>query len=1352
MRKRTHRNPDVHTEWLSQVDVDGPFLAYPVLKDMWPSGVDRLGDSDDRLLIFKQSFVHWQRAFDSYVEQPKTPESKAAYDAVRRAWIDVVLDDLAEWADLRADAGTAADVTVRSPGEQIAVTAAGMLQGRDAAPAALLLICEPTSGLREAGLDGWAANDIDRLAMLLRKARVEVGIVTDGQWWALVWAKEGKPTGSGMVNALTWAEEPLLRDAFLTLINQRRFRAADTEQRLPRLFERSELEAEEITEALGTQVRRSVELLVQAFSEARLAAAKTGDSDPLTEKPDDVYQAAVTVMMRIVFLLFAEERDMLPTEQLYWDSYAIKNLLDDLRSQAVGGEEHLDETYDAWHRLLAVSQALHGGVNYDEMRMPAYGGSLLDPDRFPWLHATDDRGLRLKVSDRVMLHVLESVQTVVAKSERRRISFREIDVEQIGYIYEGLLGYSCADVTDDIILGLVGKDGAEPEIPLAAINDLYDDHGGDHKKFAAALVAWVKDHQPAAASKSAAALTKLIDKDPTGDEHAELVRLLTPVAGGDTELLESLVSWGNLIRRDLRNIPLVVPVGGLVVVETPSRKNAGAHYTPRSLAEEVVLHTLQPLVYEPGPLQTDDESEWRLKSAAAILDLKVADIAAGSGAFLVAAARYLSERLVEAWIAEEMVDESGSADAEELRRRALRDVIARCLYGADINPMAIEMCKLSLWLVSMDKTKPFSFVDDKVFCGNSLLGLTSLDQLRYLHIHPQPSTMQQQILLDIDAKIATATQLRNQLASPVVERDPMRSTRAKKRLVEQFRGATEDLRLIADCVIAAGLPLGGKRGRQLDDAFKTLAWQLQQAFPADGSAGDPTPLLDRIASGLTPTVDTDYERWTPLHWIIEAPDVLIDHGGFDAIVGNPPFLGAKKLSNAVGADIRAWLVNALAGGQAGNADQVAYFLLRNLAVLRDSGCVGLVVTDTAAQGDTREVGLDQVVNAGAAIYRAVRSIPWPTKSAGIDVAKVWMTTLPGRDMVGPSILDGLAVGGISSLLESKRRTVGDPIALRSGGLKAFVGANPNGIGFLMDRANAETLLRDDPSLARVLRPYLSGEDLVTAPDSTASRFIVDTFGLSLTEVRRYPKLYEHLMTHLYPHRQTLVKKPKLQERWWEFEAPARALREAIEDRQVAQVVALARVSKHLQPAMVSADQVFMEKVVVFVGDTPFSVFAAVASTPHFLWGATNSATMGTRIAYKPSDAAATFVGPRPTERMLDAVAAIWDARRALAAQGMGLTNMYNQFHDARSSSNSIGDLRDAHLELDSAVLESYGWSDLIATYEFGEFRGMDVLTFPAITRGEVLDRLLEANHARARAEGQVVPSQQPSQGQDTLSA
>ncbi|MGV6991239.1 Eco57I restriction-modification methylase domain-containing protein [Gordonia amicalis] len=1324
MKKTNSRKQDFHLDWLSQVDIDGPFLALPVLRDMWKDGVDRLGDTDDRLLTFKQAFARWQRALDRFASEPRTPESKAAYAEVKGAWIDTILNQIAEWDGLRANV----DVSVQSPGEQVTVAASGGLAGRDGGVAALLLVCEPTAGgLRETGLDGWPANEVDRLAMLLRKAGVEVGIVTDGQWWALVSAKDGKPTGSGVFNALTWAEEPLLRDAFFTLVNQRRFRAQNVEHRLTRLFERSELEAETVTERLGTQVRRSVELLVQAFSEERLKAGRNGDPDPLTENPADVYQAAVTVMMRIVFLLFAEERDMLPTEQLYWDSYAIKDLLTDLQSQAVGGEEHLDETFDAWHRLLAVSKALHGGVNYDEMRMPAYGGSLLDPERFPWLHAVDEHGLRLRVSDRVMMHVLESVQTVVTGGERRRISFREIDVEQIGYIYEGLLGYSCAEVIDDIVLGLVGKDGEEPEIPLGTLNELREEYEGDPKKVATALVAWAKESQPAATSKTVAALAKLISKEPTAGERAELVRLLTPVAGGDTDLLETLVEWGNVIRRDLRNIPLVFPIGGLVVLETPSRKNAGAHYTPRSLAEEVVLHALQPLVYEPGPLQTNNDKNWKLKSAAEILDLKVADIAAGSGAFLVAAARYLAERVVEAWTCEDLLSDSDLADPDEVKRRALREVIARCLYGADINPMAVEMCKLSLWLISMDRTKPFSFVDDKIFCGNSLLGLTDLDQLRYLHVYPEPTKMHQQLLVNIDDQIEEATRLRHELANPVEEHNPMRSSQAKRRLLKEVRKATENLRLIANGVVAAGLPLGGRPGRQLDNAFISLSWQVQEAFPADGSLGRADSLNARIQNGLTPTVATDYERWVPLHWVVEAPDVILENKGFDAVIGNPPFLGAKKLSNAVGIEMRTWLVNTVAHHVNGNADQVAYFLLRNCSLLRPGGCAGLVVTDTAAQGDTREVGLNQLIDIEMPIFRAVRSTPWPTGSTGIDIAKLWITRTHQDQLHAQRWLDGRPVKSISSLLEPERRATGDPKQLKRTGLRAFVGANPNGLGFLMERAAAEQLLRRKASLSRVLRPYLCGEDLVSTPNSSATRFIVDTFGMRIDSLREHPELYDHLLANLWPYRQTLTKKPKLQERWWEFERPARALRDAISRQAATEVVALARISKHLQPTLVSADQVFMEKVVVFVGEAPLSVFAALSSTPHFLWGATNSATMGTRIAYKPSDAAETFVPPTTTQRMLRAAQLVLDARYPLSAGGLGLTKMYNLFHDITCEDDSVGALRRAHVELDAAVLEAYGWADLDPAHEFGEFRGMKVLTLPPAVRSEILDRLLELN-------------------------
>ncbi|AFR49095.1 Eco57I restriction-modification methylase domain-containing protein [Gordonia sp. KTR9] len=1349
MKKTSSRKQDFHSDWLSQVDIEGPFLALPVLKDIWKDGVDRLGDADDRLLTYKQAFTRWQRALDKFAAEPRTPESKSAYAEVNHAWIYTVLDQLAEWDELRTDV----DVSVQSPGEQVTVTATAGLEGRDGQAAALLLICEPTpGGLRETGLDGWPATEVDRLAMLLRKANVEVGIVTDGQWWALVSARDEKPTGSGMFNALTWAEEPLLRDAFFTLINQRRFCTLDTEQRLTKLFERSELEAEAITEALGTQVRRSVELLVQAFSEARLKAAKGGDPDPLTEKPDDVYQAAVTVMMRIVFLLFAEERDMLPTEQLYWESYAIKDLLAGLQAQAAGGEEQLDETYDAWHRLLAVSKALHGGVNYDEMRMPAYGGSLLDPDRFLWLHAVGDHGLRLKVSDRVMMHALDSVQTVVTGGERRRISFQEVDVEQIGYIYEGLLGYSCATVTDDIILGLVGKDGEEPEIPLGTLNELWDEYGGDPKKVATALMAWTKGNQPAATTKSAAALTKLIAKEPTPDERAELVRLLTPVAGGDADLLETLVGLGNLIRRDLRNIPLVFPIGGLVVVETPSRKNAGAHYTPRSLAEEVVLYTLQPLVYRPGPLQTNDDKEWKLKPAAEILDLKVADIAAGSGAFLVAAARYLAERVIEAWTREDMLGEVDLADASQVKRRALREVIARCLYGADINSMAVEMCKLSLWLVSMDKTKPFSFVDDKIFCGNSLLGLTSLDQLRYLHISPEPARMHQSLLVDVDAKIAAAAKLRYELASPVEDHDPMRSARAKLRLLEQVHRATEDLRMIADGVIAAGLPLGGKPGRQLDGAFKTLSWQVGESFPADGSHGSSDNLLDRIENGLTPSVDTDYERWKPLHWAIEAPDVLVEHGGFDAVVGNPPFLGGKKLAGAVGANVRDWLVNVVSPGAPGGADLAAHFLRRVAIVLRQGGSFGLICTNTIAQGDTREAGLDVLTDREFTLTRAIRSAPWPSISAALSFAAIWAT----NQRVGSDVsrwLDGQSVTGISSVLEPIRRVGGAPLRLAANRDQAYVGTYILGKGFILSDADARQTLKSGDADERVVQLYLGADDLVTRPDRSASRWVINFHDWPIEQAREFG-VFKIVEQEVRAERQrkkedgSFVLRKPLPQRWWQYADKRPALYKALE--QVDEAVVIPRVSKVFLPVLASAKQVIADSCVVFPTASR-SLFALLSSAVHQVWVMTYSSTLGATIRYTPSDVFETFPFPGSIGE-LEVVGRALNSVRSdiMTRRQIGITGLYNLVNDYRIDSDAeIERLRAAHVSVDRAVTKAYGW-DIELDHGFHTYRQMERWTMSPTARVEILDRLVELNHERARAEGQVVPEQIVANREDTL--
>jgi len=847
-RRRAANASELHRSWLELVDSEGPFLAVPPLKKAWSHGMpDFRSTHPDRWAVLRDAGKDFEMAWEALDRDPGNESLLDDYRTVRDKWVETVLRDVVGWAEsLEWGAGSA--VEAQSPNRLVSVPAQAALVGDDGI-GALVHVCDPAESLRSTPSDGWAATPVDRLDELLRVNGVEIGIVTDGRWWGLVCAGKDRMTASGVVDALTWVEEPRTRDAFFTLIGRQRLIGGDESERLPLLFAASVAAAEEITEALGAQVRSAVELLIQSFSESAAEARRFGRPAPLPARPHDAYEAAVTVMMRVVFLLFAEERGLLPSGRLFEQGYGIYGELDRLEAESASGEEVLDAASLTWHRLLATSRALYSGASFEDLRMPAYGGSLFDPDRFGFLAATTSEGtLAVQVSDRVMLHVLRSVQVATVKKEARRISFRDIDVEQIGYIYEGLLGYTCETV-DEPVLGLLGKSGAEPEIPLLELERLCTAHTTP-KELAAAIWEWAKQDQPAAAPKTVGQLAKAIqaEPDPAG------ISALAQIVGDDRELRERIEPWLGLVRCDLRGYPLVILEGGLLVTETPSRRNAGAHYTPRSLAEEVVLHALEPLCYSPGPHQTGDRAAWQLRSPDDLLSLKVADIACGSGAFLVAAARYLADRVVEAWISEGVA----GAPADALRMKAIRKVVASCLYGADINEMAVEMCKLSLWLVSLDRNLPFSFVDDKIFCGNSLLGITSLDQLEKLHIDPSRVSEHERPLPSFDVELGPLIQktidLRRRMTSEIDNDDPARSGKTKSRQLREFREKAAPLLHIADGIIAAGLPLGGKPGKALDAAYADLRVAVRQAYEqglGGGSPGSPGvggggPLADQM--------------------------------------------------------------------------------------------------------------------------------------------------------------------------------------------------------------------------------------------------------------------------------------------------------------------------------------------------------------------------------------------------------------------------------------------------------------------------------------------------------------------------
>lgn len=1358
-RRRKPTVADMHRAWLELVATEGPFLAVPALKKTWPNGMPTMKASAQgraALQSMRPRKERFEAAWDTW-RQAANDNNGAAPEAAltefrkeRDEWVRFVLRDMLDWGDdyrpVASGMPTAERYRAASPNGAVSAIPSGLLSinGKDVA---LVMVVDPVDGtLGDMPGDGWNASALDRMQRMLRLpgSDTSIGVVTDGRWWAIVSAPVGKPGAWGQFDSQMWVDTPDTRDAFAALLSVPALATDEEERRLPALFTDSEMAAEEVTEALGTQVRSAVELLIASFSDQSAQARAAGLPDPLPEDGEEIYEAAVSVMMRVVFLLFAQERGLLPQSALFEDGYGLLGVLDELEARAADeGEEAMDGTSMAWHRLLATSQAMYSGANFEDMRLPAYGGSIFDESRHPFLVATDDNGeLRINVSDLVMLRVLQAVQIAIVDNEARRISFRDIDVEQIGYIYEGLLGYTCARA-DQVVLGLTGKAGQEPEVPLAQLERIADRQGNDPKgtKRAKAIIEWVKKSGQDAVPRTQGKIAKEL----AGDLPDDAERMLLAISD-DEQLRARIMPWIALVRRDLRGKPVVFQPGDLYVKETSSRASAGAHYTPRSLAEDVVVHALEPLVYQPGPYQTEDRSQWKRLSSDEILNLKVADIACGSGAFLVAAARYLADELVQAWRDE---GEGGRETPEQMRRRAIRKVVASCLYGVDINEMAVEMCKLSLWLVSLDPHQPFSFVDNKILHGNSLLGVTNLEQVTNERIDGKPQ--HQQLLfedsqgdeligsVDVGSVIRRIRPLREQLAQDIDDNDPQRSGTAKRRQMRNLRDMVAQVRAIADGVIAAGLSVDGKPGKQLDDAYDKLAVAVARAFPADGH-GDDTVLRTIIRNGLTPRVSTDYERWQCIHWPIDVPEVM-ENGGFDAIIGNPPFLGGQKITGSMGTNMREWFINVLADGKKGSADLCAYFFLLAFRLLRQGGTLGLLATNTIAQGDTREVGLDTLVSKGFTIMRSIQSRKWPGKSAKLEYAAVWGTKNKVPQQIGRNC-DGLTVRSISTLLEPQGRVTGKARPLKENKDIAFQGCIINGKGFVFgNKELLNDILKSEPIDSEVIFPYLIGDDIVKRPDCSPSRWVIDFNDLSEDESKQYSLLYKHISETVKPYRQ--MKKPdgsyvhnkNVAEKWWQYEGRRAGLRKAIHGLN--EVLCLTRVSKMVMPMRIPTGVVFADTVVVFASDS-YSEQAILSSSIHQIWAITLGSTLETRFRYIPSGAFETF--PRPTGnddlrrigRVLDT-----ERREIMLRRGMGLTDLYNLVNNPDISDDSDPDvarMRAIHKELDETVMAAYGWDDIDLGHGFHEYRQMTRWTVCPAARVEILDRLLEENQRRAGKE------------------
>ena len=778
------------------------------------------------------------------------------------------------------------------------------------------------------------------------------------------------------------------------------------------------------------------------------------------------------------------------------------------------------------------------------------------------------------------------------------------------------------------------------------------------------------------------------------------------------------------------------------------RAATGSHYTPDDLVQPLIKHSLDYLIVD--VLKKPDPAK-------ALLDLRVADISCGSGHILLAAARRIATELAIVRTGEEQPSPSAF-------RAAIRDVIRECIYGVDLNPLAVELCKVALWLEAHTPGEPLNFLDHHIKCGNAIVGFARRDEAERGVPDEAFKT-----LPDDDKETAALLRKRNkkEREDHAAGQLPL-SASLQKQLDEILRGWNELNRLPEHTPDE----IEAKKARYLAFTQSKDSWLLHQI----ASIPIAQFYLPKVADNLQKFVtDATYRRYwkgemSPqgqataeawalaerkrfFHWFLEFPEIM-ERGGFDCILGNPPYLGGKKLTGTYG-EAFLELVKHLYFPAGGLSDLVVYFLRRMAQLARPQGFYALISTNTISQGDAREGGMGFLHNNGHSIVFANRSVKWP----GRAVLEVSLISLHRGDWIGRRVLNGSIVSHISPLLTSDAPE-SEPQRLVENDSRSFIGSVILGTGFLLDPQAALRLIEKDCRNSEVLQPYLSGADLNGSPEQLPSRWAINFKDWSIETAQRYEDCFSIVDRLVRPQREQ-VKRAVYRDKWWQYAEKCSRLYENIKGKS--RVLVVAQTSKTVAFVFVPASYVFSMMTVVFNVDS-HSEFAVYQSTFHNIWAWKYASTLKSDLRYVPTDIAETF--PRPnnqsaigiTNALNDIGERYHEHRRALMKSlWLGLTDIYNLFHtrdlspaevarvskkplpEAEAGYQGILELRRLHRELDISIRDAYGWTDLDLGHDFIEVETLPEndrvrYTISPAARKEVLKRLLALNHQRAAAE------------------
>ena len=1113
-----------------------------------------------------------------------------------------------------------------------------------------------------AGEHLWRASPQERFERLLRETGVEAGLLFNGSQLRLVVAPKGESSGYLTFPLADLAEVSgrLMFSGLDLLLGQSHVFLDPDGYRLSDVLKKSRSFQAVVSNALADQVLAALWDLLRGFQQADELSQRQ-DIELLGDLPErdaqQLYGGLITMLMRLVFLLYAEDEALMPSDAVYEQNYKLSGIYEQLQQDESEYPDTMEQRFGAWAGLMSLCRLVFDGGGPTADYLPARHGQLFDPAVYPWLESP-------WISDGVVLAVLRNLLIVNGE----RISYRALDVEQIGSVYEGIMGYAVRRIPGRCI-GLKSKpQGAKKQLTTAVdLDALLALPGGKRK-------AWLEEEAGTTLpAKSATAL-----KD----------------ASSEAELLEALAPR---INRDLFDGPQAA--GGLVFQPTEERRRSGSHYTPRSLTRPIVEEALRPW------LERCDHRP----TAAQILDLKICDPAMGSGAFLVESCRYLAELLEQAWTREGLPDAlkpGGHAHGEEPLIYARRLIAQSCLYGVDKNPFAVNLARLSLWLVSLSKDAPFTFVDHALKCGDSLVGMERSEIEAALKGASLQRELQMEYLDQVRQQEARSFALFH--ADSRSDADDAQ----KRQALDALNASTAYLRTVGDLLVAAFF--NGKKPKDREELK-----QLYLAATLEHSSAD--ELKEELAEPLE-RLSVGEKGIQPLHWQLAFPDVFgRPEPGFDVFVGNPPFAGGKRISAMLGDAYKEWLQEISAEGSA-NADLASHFFRRCFHLLRPGGSLGLIATNTIAQGDTRSTGLRWICLNGGTIYSARKRYKWP----GVAAVVVSVVHLLKGDYAGPKLLDQLQVEQITAYLLA-RGGHDDPKLLAANTGKSFQGSIVLGMGFTFDDssdadddtpgipspiATMERLIALDSKNAEVIFPYIGGDEVNSSPTHAHRRYVINFGERSEEECRRdWPALMSIVERKVKPER---ISKPGSYSRdWWLF--GRRNIAGVTATASNARVIAISQVFAQFAFAFLRSGSVYAHRLIIF-SDESFAFWSSIQSTAHDLWAEFLSYSLGDGRCYASTDCFETFPfsselldptasdpAQEATRQRLETIGERYHRLRAelMVSNNEGLTSTYNRFHDPAETSSGLLELRRLHGEMDQEVLNAYGWSDLPTACGFG---------------------------------------------------